>query len=303
MAGGYVDPDTGYAIPEMSGVIRWIVRHKGVINWFDTKEQADQFCIGKKNAMPLSFCFIRSQLSDNKILTDADPDYEAKMMILDGIESERLLDGNWKITANKGRMFKRDYWRKVPFAPKCHTIVRYWDKAATEVDDGKSKHDPDYTAGVLLGFTEQKTYCVLDRVKDRLEALDVEEMILRVSRQDRAQYGQNVHYIVGIEQEGGASGKVDASYYTRLLSGFDVRMYPARDNKVLRATPVAAQVKAGNVTMLEGEWNEDFIEECENFPSKRHHDDQVDGLSGAFSALETNETPNQSFWGDVASSF
>jgi predicted phage terminase large subunit-like protein len=302
ISGGYVDGQTGYAIEAMSGVIRWIVRVKGILYWFDSYEEAKKaFPDPKQKA--LSFCFIRSKLSDNKILNDADPDYESKIMIMDGIESERLLDGNWLITPNKGRVFRREYFPIIPHAPRCHTYVRYWDKAATKVDDGKAGHDPDWTAGALWGITDQKSYVILDIRRMRGEPLDVEEFITMTARQDELQYGQTSHLIIGIEQEGGSAGKNDASHYTRLLAGYDVRMYPARDNKVLRATPVAAQCKAGNVVMVEGAWNEDFLSEAEAFPSKKHHDDQVDACSGAFNALVEGNTAISESWDILANAF
>jgi hypothetical protein len=53
---------------------------------------------------------------------------------------------------------------------------------------------------------------------------------------------------------------------------------------VTRAEPVAAQAEAGNLDLLEGEWNETFLDEATNFPASKFKD-QVDALSGAFARL------------------
>ena len=46
----------------------------------------------------------------------------------------------------------------------------------------------------------------------------------------------------------------------------------------------SAQVNAGNVRLLRGEWNRAFIEELRQFPTGKH-DDQVDAVADAFSEL------------------
>ena len=44
------------------------------------------------------------------------------------------------------------------------------------------------------------------------------------------------------------------------------------------------QAEAGNVHLLEGDWNEDFLNEYSNFGNKGH-DDQVDAGTGAYNIL------------------
>lgn len=64
--------------------------------------------------------------------------------------------------------------------------------------------------------------------------------------------------------------------------------------------PVASQVNAGTVTLLEGRWNRDFVEELQDFPGGAK-DDQVDALSRAFAMLMEAGTPARTArvaWGD-----
>ena len=58
------------------------------------------------------------------------------------------------------------------------------------------------------------------------------------------------------------SSELDPDAALRLGSG---------DN-VTRAEPVAAQAEAGNLDILEGDWNEAFIEDATNFPASQFKD-------------------------------
>jgi predicted phage terminase large subunit-like protein len=54
--------------------------------------------------------------------------------------------------------------------------------------------------------------------------------------------------------------------------------------KDVRAMPFAAQCEAGNVRLVLGQWNREYIDELCAFPNGSH-DDQVDASSGAFNKL------------------
>ena len=70
----------------------------------------------------------------------------------------------------------------------------------------------------------------------------------------------------------------------RELAGFNVKSKVVSGNKIVRAEPLSAQWQAGNILLLEGEWNEMFLAELEGFPEILH-DDQVDAASDAFKAV------------------
>ena len=54
-------------------------------------------------------------------------------------------------------------------------------------------------------------------------------------------------------------------------------------DKVTRAGPMAAQAEAGNIDILEGEWNDTFLNELSVFPAGSK--DQTDAASRAFNEL------------------
>jgi predicted phage terminase large subunit-like protein len=59
---------------------------------------------------------------------------------------------------------------------------------------------------------------------------------------------------------------------------------PETGAKATRASPVAAQVEAGNLALLRAGWNRALLDELRDFPTGRK-DDQVDALSRAFAML------------------
>jgi predicted phage terminase large subunit-like protein len=126
--------------------------------------------------------------------------------------------------------------------------------------------------------TSSDGYIILDVRRIRGGPEEVAELILNTARAD----GSEVK--VSLPQDPGQAGKVQALWLTQLLAGFNVITSPESGSKIERANPVAAQVNAGNFSMLKGEWNATLIDEMSSFPSSTFMD-QVDGLSRAFSEV------------------
>jgi hypothetical protein len=102
----WINPDTGYPIPERSGVLRWFVRLGDIIHWADSPEELSHF-VNPLTDEPIpakSVTFVAARLSDNKIFLTNDPGYAANLMALPLVERERLLNGNWKIRQS-GQLF------------------------------------------------------------------------------------------------------------------------------------------------------------------------------------------------------
>jgi predicted phage terminase large subunit-like protein len=73
-------------------------------------------------------------------------------------------------------------------------------------------------------------------------------------------------------------------YARRVLLGHAVRAKLDSGSKTLRAQPFAAAVEAGNVSLVQGAWNEAFLDEARTFPMGAH-DDQIDAAASAFLEL------------------
>ena len=281
----WIDPDTGYPIPERSGKLRWFVRRDEILYWANTKQELwKQFDLKtpEEKAEPRSVTFIMSKLEDNQELLKVNPGYMANLKAMSVIERERLLHGNWKIKAAAGLFFKRsqvgDYLSFVP--DDVIEWVRCWDLAATEKTENG---DPAFTAGVLMGKRKNGRYIVADVVNKQMSASDVRQTIKHTAQQDIAKYKR---VKIRLPKDPGQAGKEQAESYIKFLAGFNVVTVAETGSKEARAEPMAAQWQAGNFDVLTGAWNEEYLQQLENFPDSKFKD-MVDASANAFTELET----------------
>lgn len=281
----WINQDTGYAIPERAGKLRWFVRVGEVLHWADSPKELSKFTMVDENDQvvpipPKSVTFIPAKLTDNKALMAADPGYMATLLALPMVERERLLGGNWKIRPAAGLYFNRSWVEVVDAAPAGLRIARGWDLAATPKID---TNDPDWTAGVKIGKTPDGRYIVLDARKDRKAPAGVEVMVKNTASQD----GYSTE--ISLPQDPGQAGKSQMASYAKVLDGYNVRSSPESGDKITRFSPFSAQAEAGNVMVLRGAWNNDWFDELEAFP-EADKDDQVDATSRAYNHL-LNDAP------------
>jgi len=149
--------------------------------------------------------------------------------------------------------------------------IRYWDKAGTEGGGA-------YTAGVKMARGKDGIFYVIDVVRGQWGAAEREKAIKQAADLDGARTS------IWIEQEPGSGGKESAESTVRNLAGYSIRAERATGDKAVRAEPYSVQVEAGNVKVLAGAWNKDFIDEHKTFPVGKYKD-QIDAASGAFNKL------------------
>lgn len=271
----WIDQDTGLAIPERSGVVRWFIRKNDDIIWSDSRgDLIDKF----PDALPKSFTFISASIHDNKILLEKDPGYLANLMALPLVERERLLGGNWKIRPSSGLYFKREYFQTVEAAPVDCEWWRSWDLAATEKT---ADNDPDWTVGVKIGRDKQGVFYIGDVIRFQKSPLYVEQSIMNMAAQD------GVIIKIALSQDPGQAGKAQAEHLVRKLAGYQVFTERETGDKVTRAGAFSAQCEAGNVRIVRGPWNSDYLTELVNFPPEKDkgHDDQVDASANGFNRV------------------
>jgi len=202
------------------------------------------------------------------------------------VERERLLHGNWKIKAAGGLFFKRTQIGKILNALPADVVrwVRCWDLAASEKIDGR---DPAFTAGVLIGKRRNGRFIIADVINKQMAASDVRKTILMTAQMDRRKYGD---VRIRLPQDPGQAGKEQAQSYIKFLSGFSVTTELESGSKQTRAEPIAAQWQAGNFDLLEGDWNEPYLLQLENFPDGKFMD-MVDASANGFLELENGRQP------------
>lgn len=284
----WIDQDTGYPIPDRSGVIRYMVKKNEQIMWGDTAEELVD------EDTPItdikSVTFIPSTLQDNKILMEKDPGYLANLKALPLVDRERLLSGNWKIRPSKGLYFKRS--RVVMLEELPNDIVKFvraWDLAAS-ADKKNSRPDdgPAYTASVLLGKRRNGRTVVIDVTNKRMNAGDVRNEVKNTAIADKAKY-KNVR--IRMSQDPGQAGKEQAENYLKMLAGFNVCVERETGDKETRAEPFSAQwlgvegSEYGNVDVMTADWNEAYFSQMEAFPEGKYKD-MVDSSANAYNELE-----------------
>lgn len=179
----------------------------------------------------------------------------------------------------RGDVFDRSWFEIIRAIPVGCTFVRYWDKAGTEGGG-------DYSAGALIARAPSGLYIVVDVVRGQWSAGKREAIIKQTAELDQQRFGR---VAIWIEQEGGSGGKESAENTVRNLAGFTIRTERVTGSKEVRAEPMAAQSEVGNVKLLAGAWNADYLSELAAFPFGTN-DDQVDASSGAFNKLTRPRT-------------
>lgn len=185
-------------------------------------------------------------------------------------------------TPREGAFFKVSQLRIKNAPPARLNIVRAWDLAASTKGD--------YTAGVKLGKdAETGLFWILDVQRGQWTPDDRNRVMLQTAALDGRQTK------IRIAQDPGQAGVDQVQALTRMLAGYSVRSERVSGSKEARADALAAQINAGNVRMIEGEWNKAFIEEMRTFPLGRN-DDQIDAAADSFSELTSGGEFNQWQW-------
>lgn len=189
-----------------------------------------------------------------------------------------------------GLLFDRSWFVTVDAVPRIGTRIRYWDLAATHLDGC-------YTCGTLVCRAADGRFYVEDVRRGQWSPDERNRIIRETAAEDAIKYdNEPIQYV---EQEPGSGGKEQALQMIRMLAGHPVykdlptgrkktRIVDGQtlpgEAKIVRAQPVAAQAEAGNVLLVRGKWNADWLDEIVAFPESRYAD-QVDSLSGAFNRL------------------
>lgn len=263
------DKETGYPIPERQGVIRYFIRDddNDDIEWV-SKDYRD-----KNGDPPKSITFIASYLEDNKLMPNISQ-YRSSVMAMDKVNRERLSKGNWLISFSGG-MFNPAWFEIIDKEPEGIKWARYWDTAATEVDEEKM-NDPDWTSGAKCGIKDG-VYYISDIVTYRETPAKSEVKMKEVAFIDSRDTE------IWWEEEKAAAGKFTSQYLSQVFSGYSARPDPVKGKKEERAAKWAAWAEFGRVKIVKGEWNKKFLAQAGKFPLGKR--DIIDSISGAFGVL------------------
>jgi predicted phage terminase large subunit-like protein len=174
-----------------------------------------------------------------------------------------------------GGNFNPDKISKIKALPAGITsFVRGWDLAA-------SKDSGAWTVGVKLARDHSTGRTIVcDVVRLRGAPHEVRQVMKATATRDGA---NTLH---SIPQDPGQAGKVQIADFAAILVGHNLKFSPESGDKIMRADPFASQVNVGNVDMLEGAWNNAYVEELRLFPNSAK--DQVDASSRAFAEMDNS---------------
>ena len=281
----WIDQDTGFPIQERAGQVRWFVRVGERIIWADDPAE-----LRAEHAEPKSVTFIPAKVTDNAILMAKDPGYLANLMALAPVDRGRLLEGNWRIKAEAGKVFNRAWFEVVAAAPGGGREVRFWDFAATEKK--QKGHDPDFTAGVKMR-QNGSLFHVIDCVAEQVGPAAGDVLFVNTCVQDALDArAAGRRYMVRWEMEPGSAGIKETRRLVVLLReafarhGMTVDAAGQRStgDKLTRAASLASTAQTGDVKLVSAPWVEDWLKHMHGQPDLPH-DDIMDASAGAFNSL------------------
>jgi len=112
----WIDPETGFPIPERDAVIRYMVVDGEHVIWGDTKQEVIEKAwyliepeVVKARIRPEEFVksvtFISGSIYDNQELMKANPSYLANLISQDEATKQSLLKGNWKVIVSENDIY------------------------------------------------------------------------------------------------------------------------------------------------------------------------------------------------------
>lgn len=179
-------------------------------------------------------------------------------------------------TTPEGNRFKRDWFKIVEAAPLEADRIRYWDFAAS------TKKTAKRTAGVLVSRAPSGEIYIEHVIKGKWRPHERKQVVLQTAQVDAERSGNETK--IRIEQEPGSSGVDVIDDMLVLLADFPVAGDRATGDKDVRLEPFAAQAEAGNVYLVRGDWNGDYIDELCAVPNG-YYRDQADATAGGYNLL------------------
>lgn len=165
---------------------------------------------------------------------------------------------------------------KIPIIPRSRVpegleVVRGWDLAVSKTNLS------DYSVGAQLCMDRAGNLYLIHI--DRARRLWPQQKAILFSYIQREAIGKRV----GIEAVGAwetAASDIREHFKGQVI----VQSYTPVKDKLTRALPWLAKIDGGMFFMVEGVWNQDFLDELEQFPHGAH-DDQIDAVTVGYEMI------------------
>jgi predicted phage terminase large subunit-like protein len=271
----------GYPIPERCGKLRWFLRPKDELIWFDTEKEANTY--KQTNGLPeqitpKSLTFISATVDDNPINLKKNPNYVGNLYAEGEIETERLLHGNWRIKPS-GKLFKIEDFKNYSVKPQFSKKVIYIDTAQ------ETKTANDYTVMQLWGKYENKIY-LTKQFRGKVEYNEQLNIIVSMIADEKPNY-------ICIERKANGIALIQSikRELAQLGIACPIRGIERYKDKYTRGSECQGYVQSGYVYLNpHADYYPDFVSEVVQFsPENKNkssiHDDQVDCMMDAIADL------------------
>lgn len=179
-----------------------------------------------------------------------------------------------------GGKIKRKWFKIIPKdeTPEDLNWHRFWDLAVS------AKKSADYTASVAGAIDNDNNLYFRDMVRGQWEWPETHKIIIQTCDNE-------IEVPIGIEEAGQQKGFVDDLLDDNELMNVSIEGIRPDADKLLRALPWIKRAEAGKVFLVQGDWINDFLDECQVFTGHNDkHDDQIDAVSGVY-RMSTDYAP------------
>lgn len=174
----------------------------------------------------------------------------------------------------EGGLFKRK-WFEGKILNHAPPKLRWKRGIDTGITTGDSS---DYTASFRVATDAANNLYIDGGFRRRVEYPELRRYILgRIAAEPDTE--------IGIELAGNGAAVYQDLLRDRQMLGRKIRGIRPKGDKVSRALGWLAMAEAGNVYLIRGPWNHDFLDEAAAFPVGTH-DDQIDAISLAVELLQ-----------------
>lgn len=192
-------------------------------------------------------------------------------------------------TPDEGEMFELGFFEIIPPTHPLLTRIistgRGWDLAGTKKKANQTENQgPARTSGVLASITDSNDFIVHNDVSYRAKPGAIRTAVKANAIKDAAIYGSG--YKIRIAHDPGQAPIDQMDLYAKELVGYNFKPFKESDlgSKEDRAENVATHGALFKIYLVEGDWNEDYIQEHIDFPNGRYKD-RVDATSVIYSVL------------------
>lgn len=142
-----------------------------------------------------------------------------------------------------------------------------------------TKESADDTALVCMVRTENNRYQIIDVESFKASWPDAKPRIMSfIHRHDCPAF---------IEDNAQMKGLIEDLQREKEMQGAAINGVTTTKDKITCASPWISRLESGQLTMLRGAWNKQFINQCLSFTveDKGRHDDMIDGVSRCWAAF------------------